>query len=112
LPFDRISNSVARMFWLNSRHRPGPAPAELLQRLCQVEVQFLSGPTNQGDHMSTPQIVSLGSREEFRSQLSSYAAKGFTTVNNDGAVATLSRKKPPSSACSSPSSTGSHSFSC
>ena len=44
--------------------------------------------------MASPQIIRVGTREELRSQMSVYAGKGFTTVNNDGAVVTLSRKKP------------------
>jgi len=44
--------------------------------------------------MATPQIIRVQSREQMRSQMSAYAAKGYSTVHNDGDVVTLSRKKP------------------
>lgn len=40
------------------------------------------------------QVIRVGSKQELRSQMSSYAAKGFTTLHNDEGVVTLSRKKP------------------
>ncbi len=44
--------------------------------------------------MAAPEIVRVKTQAELRSQMSSYAAKGFATVHNDGSVVTLSRKKP------------------
>jgi hypothetical protein len=38
--------------------------------------------------------VSVSSKPELRSVIAIWAAKGFTTVSNDGEIAILSRKKP------------------
>jgi hypothetical protein len=44
--------------------------------------------------MAVPTVVTVRSREDMRTQMSTYIAKGYSTVHNDGSVVTLSRKKP------------------
>jgi hypothetical protein len=44
--------------------------------------------------MATPQIIRVASKQELRSKISGYAAKGFSTLYDEGDMVTLSRKKP------------------
>jgi hypothetical protein len=44
--------------------------------------------------MPNIQRVTVSSKPELRSVIATWAAKGFTTVSNDGDLALLSRKKP------------------